>query len=665
MKKTKHIKSIILAFALIAGLTSCKKWLDVNEDKDNPNNQSVLLENRLPWIQHFYMYSAGVTNFRTASQAGVYYSNSANTNSVTTTWKPAAGLTTTPYQTFFVAVSSNLTDMYDNAKSKGAYHYMGAANVFHALGFMQMLDLYGEMPYTDATFGNPSPKYDKGRTIYNGCMAKLNEAITLFGKTQEVGAPALTPGDMMHKGNVDRWIKLCWGLKARYMIKLSKKSDLYNADSLFYFLSKGPQSNADNAILPGLNNSMVLDYLISDPVVTNGNFNYAAYGNNQRISQFHYNLLTNMRGSGVVDPRMTKIVPAMMTNVKLNNGKVQSYDWTRSIGVDSYGPATRLLKSTATSIALPSFAAVNTDIKYTITNATDRATFIADLVAKGKTHSVAGNVVTVTYPAGSMFINSTNYILAGDTAYVNLRSNAIATSGNAAQPESDVNWYANVPAHTAGVVGSTGSFQTRPVSDFEVLTYHEMCFIQAEAEMRRGSNGNAHLAYRKGVEAHINMMQTKLTEWQSTYGTTNPDMRPMNQSAISTYLASAAVVQNAGDLTMRDIMLQKYVAMGCSIENWNDMRRFNYSAGNIGNFGVVYPGYDRGPLFTGTAELPGGSKTDPKYWMRRWRLPATLELQYNTTNALAVNPHVNQLYIWSIPVWWDCATEQEYESYLQ
>lgn len=666
MKKNKNTRNILLAFVLIAGLTSCKKWLDVNTDIDNPNNKSVLLENRLPWIQHFYMYSAGVTNFRTAAQAGVYYSNSANTNSVTTTWKPAAGLTTTPYQTFFVTVASNLKDMYDSAKEKGAYHYMAASNVFHALGFMQMLDLYGEMPYTDATYGNPSPKYDKGRAIYTGCMAKLNEAISLFSKTQEVGAPALAPGDMMHKGTVDKWIKLCWGLKARYMLKLSKKSDLYNADSVLYCLARGPQSNADNAILPGLNNSMVTDYLIGDPVVTNGNFNYAAYGNNQRVSQYYYDLLTNMRGSAVVDPRMSKIVPAMMTNVKLDaNGRVQSYDWTRSVGVDSYGPSTRLMKSTATSIALPSYAKVNTPITYAIANATDRAVFIADLTAKGKTFTTSGNNVTVTYKAGSMYINSTNYILAGDTAYVNMRSNSIATSGIAAQPQENVNWYANVDAFTAGVVGSTGSFQTRPVSDFEVLTYHEMCFIEAEVQMRKGATGAAYTAYRKGIEAHINMMQAKLTEWNTPYGSNNPDMKPMNQADITAYLGSAAVAQNAGALTMRDIMLQKYVAMGCSIENWNDMRRFNYSAGNIGSFGVVYPGYDRGPLFTGTAELTGGSKADPKYWMRRWRLPGTLELQYNSQNALAINRHANQLYIWCLPVWWDCATDQEYDSYLQ
>ena len=74
----------------------------------------------------------------------------------------------------------------------------------------------------------------------------------------------------------------------------------------------------------GYNNSTVTDYLYGDPVVTNGNFDYAAYGSANRISKYYYNLLTNMRGSGVVDPRMSKIVPASMANVQLEwfNGKV-------------------------------------------------------------------------------------------------------------------------------------------------------------------------------------------------------------------------------------------------------------------------------------------------------------------------------------------------------
>lgn len=663
----KKVKYIIMGCVLVLSLPSCKKYLDVNTDPDNPNNQSVLIQNRLPWIEHFYQYTSGIANFRTSCQAGVYYSNSANPNTFSTTWQCSTGNVTTPYQSWFIEVSSNVIDLYNSAQKQGAYHYMAAADVFHALGFMEMLDLYGEMPYTQAATGNPSPAPDDGKTIYNGCMSKLNEAISLFSKTQDAGTPSLATGDLWNGGDVNKWIKLCYGLKARYMLKLSKKADLYNADSILYCLSKGPQSNADNTVGPGFNNSTVTDYLYGDPVVTNGNFDYAAYGSAQRISQFHYNLLTNMRGSGITDPRMSKIVPASMANIQLDaTGKVISYTWNRSIGVDSYGPSTRLVKATPTSIALASYATANTNVTYAIADATERANFIAAQTAAGRTFTTSGNNVTVTYKAGSIFINSTNYIYAGDTVYVNLRSNALATSGNPAQPATDVNWYPSIAAYTAGAVGSTGSFQVRPVSDQEILTYHEMCFIKAEVYMRKSDPGNAYTAYRAGIQAHLDMMQAKLTQWKGGgYTTTNPDMAPMDQTAINTYLTSSAVAQGPGTLIMSDIMLQKYIAMGCSIENWNDMRRFNFSAGNVGSFGVVYPGYQRGPLFTGQAQLTGGSPTDPRYWMRRWMLPPTYEINYNSIHTLALNPHAADPNIWSMPIWWDCATDAEYYGYLK
>jgi len=669
MKKTKYI---VLGCLLVMSFASCKKWLDVNTDPDNPNNKSVLIQNRVPWIQHFYQYTAGVTNYRTALQAGVYYTNSGSGNTFSTTWQCSSGNSTTPYQTWFVEVSSNVVDLYNSAKEKGAYHYMAVADVFNALGYMEMLDLYGEMPYTQAGTGNPSPAPDDGKTIYNGCMAHLNEAISLFNKPQEVGAPALSSGDLWNSGDISKWIKLCWGLKARYMLKLSKKADLFNADSILYCLSQGPQSNSDNTVGPGFNNSTVTDYLEGDPVVTNGNFDYAAYGNSIRISGYYYNLLTNMNGSGVVDPRMSKIVPASMANVKLNgSGQVSSYTWNRGIGVDSYDTATRLLKGGPTSIQTATYAATNKTIKYTIANGTDLANFIAAQQQVGRAYTVDGNTVSITYPAGSIYINSTNYIYAGDTAYVNMRSSAIATSGITEQPSNDVNWYPSEAAYNAGVIGSTGSFQVRPVSDQDILTYEEMCFIKAEVYMRKGDPADAYTAYIAGIQANMDKMQTKLAEWQgggfdkNAAGVTIPDMEPMNPSDITAYMTSSAVAQSPGTLTMSDIMLQKYIAMGCSIENYNDMRRFDYSAGDVGGFGVVYPGYQRGPLFTGQAQLTGGSPNDPRYWMRRWMLPPTYEINYNSIHTLALNPHAADPNIWSMPVWWDCATDAQYYGYLK
>jgi hypothetical protein len=660
----KNLKYGILGCLLVLSSTSCKKWLDVNTDPDHPNNSTVLIQNRLPWIQKFYAYTAGVSNFRAACQAGVYYSNSSSGNSLSVTWTANSG-NITSYQTFFDEVASNLNDLYNSAAAKGAYYYMGAADVFHAMGFMEMLDLYGEMPYTEAISGIASPKYDDGKAIFNGCMSKLNDAIAQFSKTQDANAPSFAAGDMWNGGDVNKWIKLCYGLKARYMLKLSKKADLFNADSILYCLSKGPQSNADNVYQPGYNNSTVTDYLEGDPVVTNGNFDYAGYGSNQRISQYYYNLLTNMRGSGVVDPRMTKIVPASMSNVQLDaSGHAQSWTWNRSVGVDVTGAATRLKAGGPTSIITPSFAATTQKITYTIADGTALANFIAAQTAAGHTFTTTGNTVTVTYPAGSIYINSTNYLYAADTIYVNCRSSALATSGNPNQPANNVNWYPTVAAFNAGVVGSTGSFQIRPVSDEEILTYHEMLFIKAEVYMRKSDQADAYTAYMAAIQAHLNMMQAKLQTW-TDYATTNPDMAPMNQTDINNYLASSAVCQGAGALTMSDIMLQKYVAMGCSLENWNDMRRFNFSAGNIGSFGVVYPGFDRGPLFAGQANYTGTSVTDPRYWLRRWALPTNLEINYNLANVLALNPHATDLNIWSMPVWWDCATDDEYYGYLK
>lgn len=682
----KSSKYIILGFILIVGLGSCKKWLSVNTDPDNPNNQSVPIQNKLTWIENYWKEPAGVTNMRTSCISGVIYAIAASQNTLSTTWQATNANSTTPYQAFFVGVSSNITDLYNKAKSQGAYHYMAAADVFHALGYMEMLDLYGEMPYTQGGTGIPSPVPDDGKTIFNGCMAHLNEAISLFSKAQEAGNSPLSAGDILNNGDVSKWIKMCWGLKARYMLKLSKKTDLYNADSILYCLSKGPQSNADNVVQQNFNNNANTDFLEGDPISANGNYDFAGYGSNQRITEYYYNLLTNLRGAGVVDPRMPKIVPASMANVQLVNGKVSTYTWLRSIGVNSYnttdknpaplGEPNRLVKGGAASIATVTYASAPTNVIYPFTSSTamaDHPAFVASLIAAGKVPKIgsnpndfadSGNYVRVTYKPGSIYIASTNYIQAGDTVYVNLRSNSLATTG-VAQPANDVTFYPTLASYTSGVVASTGSFQIRPVSDMELMMYHEMCFIKAEVYMRKSDAANAYTAYRAGIQAHLDYMQSKLNQWKGSYdktssGIANPDMNPMDQTAINTYLASNAVAQGAGGLTMSDIMLQKWIAMGVSIENWNDMRRFNFSAGNVGSFGVVYPGYQRGPLFTGQAQLTGGSPTDPGYWIRRFALPPTYEIQYNFIHTTALNAHATDPNIWSLPVWWDCATDDEY-----
>jgi hypothetical protein len=42
-----------------------------------------------------------------------------------------------------------------------------------------------------------------------------------------------------------------------------------------------------------------------------------------------------------------------------------------------------------------------------------------------------------------------------------------------------------------------------------------------------------------------------------------------------------------------------------------------------------------------------------------------LELNYNEAQALVVNANALADNIWCLPVWWDCATDDEYFNYLK
>lgn len=638
----KKLLYITISMVFLLGLPSCDKWLDVNVDPDNPNDLSATPEIRLPWIQHYYMYAWGTANMRTNTIAGILTQSSATVaNGRLAAWNPLQSSCTTIYQNWFLGAAVNLNPLITKAEEAGAYHYMGAAYCIKAMGFLIMLDLHGEMPYTEAMTGKYNPAYDEGEVIYTGCMADLDKAIEYFGMTQEAGAPALAEGDTWNGGDVNKWIKLCYGIKARYLLQVSKKS-IFDPALVLAALQNAPQSNADNIIMKHYNvEGDAVNFTVGDPYQTNSTWNSAGYGTGQRTTRWYANLLTNSftGGSGVIDPRMPKLLPAMMKNTVLNSsGDIVNYEWARDIGVDMMNSNIRLNGGPLGS----SYTTANRVITYTIADDTERANFIATIP---HAYTVNGTSVAVTYPRGAFYINSTNYKRAGDTVYVNMRANSMSTSGLSA---TDMYYY---PTSGQPAVAGTGTFYARPDSDSDILTYAEMCFIKAEVYLRQGSSGEALSAYKAGIQANFERMQIKLNEWKAQ-GTINPDQMPMDQDDIDVYMASAAVVQSASALTMADIMQQKIIAMGINMQIWNDMRRFNYSAGNIGGYGVVYRDYKRPFEFTATNIMTGTSPADVSYWFRRFS-QSTHESNYNNAQLMLSNTFAMQDPIWSDPVWWD------------
>jgi hypothetical protein len=422
-------------------------------------------------------------------------------------------------------------------------------------------------------------------------------------------------------------------------------------------LEKAQTSNSDNTAMKHYNvEGDETNFTVGDPYQTNVFWNSVGYGATTRLTRWYISMLDNSfsNGSGVTDPRLSKLVPAMMSNVVLDqDGNIKSYVWRRDKGVDMMNSDIRQRGA----IYAAAFAtSADVKIKYTIADNNARNKFIAD-ASNIHNVTVSGNDVTVTYQKGSAYCNSTNYKDAVDTVYVSTRSNSMSTSGRSV---TDLFYY---PSAGYNYIAGTGTFYARPNSDSDILTYAEMCFIKAEVNFRTGKKEEAWNAYKAGIKAHFDRMQTKLTKWKSD-GSKNPDELPMNEAEITAYMNSSAVCQSSGSLTMAEIMRQKMIAMGLDMEIWNDMRRFNYSAGNVGDFGTVYIDYKRPQEFSATNKITGSSSVDLTYWYRRFS-QSSHESNYNLTQLLASNKFAMQDPIWSCPVWWDCTTDAEYYSYIK
>jgi len=135
--------------------------------------------------------------------------------------------------------------------------------------------------------------------------------------------------------------------------------------------------------------------------------------------------------------------------------------------------------------------------------------------------------------------------------------------------------YNNPGSQTFGTVAAKYLFQNR--APFPVMTYAEIQFIKAEAAFRSGKPSTAYTAYLAGINGHfdfINRDYGKIRSSSNLYGAT-----PISAAARASYLASANVKKLAGELTLTDIMLQKYIALwGWGFfETWVDLRRYHYT----------------------------------------------------------------------------------------
>lgn len=305
------MKKIIYILVLSVVFTSCKKWLDVNDNPDSANSTVPTADQRLaPIIAQFAdgYESAGTRAAFLSQQLAVTYAQNNNWN--LTRWNINASNAGWPWQAWYVNTAVNIEPMIVAAEKEGAYHYIGVGKIMKAWGFGTLADLYGMIPYDE--FDNAAiitPKFDDGSYVQEKILALLDEALVDLQRTQEVGAPDLSEGDILNGGKVDNWIRLAYGLKARYLNHLTKKAS-YNPQLVLDALANGPQTDGQSSILQYVDETPLV------PSAAKEALQYTNTGAAARITKLYLSYITNnytgapTGATNMEDPRIDLLIPS-------------------------------------------------------------------------------------------------------------------------------------------------------------------------------------------------------------------------------------------------------------------------------------------------------------------------------------------------------------------
>lgn len=138
-----------------------------------------------------------------------------------------------------------------------------------------------------------------------------------------------------------------------------------------------------------------------------------------------------------------------------------------------------------------------------------------------------------------------------------------------------------------GGTGLPGRYLFDDKAKIPAMTYAELQFIKAEAAYRMGDKATALTAYRNGISAHIDFVNSRNLDGGQT-------PTQITSSEKTTFMAATAIVPATPDqLTLTHIMSQKYIALFGWGHNelWMDLRRYHYTDIDPASSRQVYPGF--------------------------------------------------------------------------
>lgn len=228
----KYISLLAVAVVLLFTATSCEDFLDVNVDPNNPTEVTpdLVLPTGLQYTSRYlkqdrYLSHLGNMLMYNWSQSDGFswYENEFLYN-----------VTSSFYDQLFDFAYGNALKQYqvlDKPDDPTMANYAAIAKVMKAYHFQILVDLYGDIPYTEALLrkDEATPKYDAAEDVYDALFDELSAAIDLINNA---GAEALVPtenDDVVFSGSMGSWVAFANTLKLRLLVR-AQDTDVFGAD---------------------------------------------------------------------------------------------------------------------------------------------------------------------------------------------------------------------------------------------------------------------------------------------------------------------------------------------------------------------------------------------------------------------------------------------------
>ncbi|SHI58865.1 Starch-binding associating with outer membrane [Hymenobacter daecheongensis DSM 21074] len=283
---------------LLATNTGCSDFFKVNVDPLNPS--AARLSDLLPVTQVAMGTYLGFS-VNGLSQPTAALMQQLSTTRGIGTFQQNGDSFTNQWSGLYADMLINNEQIIKQGTAEQAWGYVGIAQLQKAYVVSQMVDMWGDLPYSEGLLGtaNKAPKFDKDSEIYADLFRLIDEGVANLAKTS-----ARTPGgeDLMYGGSMSAWSHFGRTLKLKLynQIRLTRdvSSDvralLATPDNLLlsnedFELKYGASTQPDNRNL-----GYIGDYVNSGRENTIGRYFFELMNTNRdpRIPYYFYNQAT-------------------------------------------------------------------------------------------------------------------------------------------------------------------------------------------------------------------------------------------------------------------------------------------------------------------------------------------------------------------------------------